>query len=78
MTYAGHIENGQVVFDAAPGLPEGTPVVVSVVATAAEGKPERESPTLYEQMRPIIGIAEHLPPDASSKIDEVLYGRGRS
>lgn len=78
MTFSGHIENGQVVFDAAPGLPDGTPVVVSVVPTAAESKPEREAPTLYERMKPIIGIAEHLPPDASSKIDEVLYGRGTS
>lgn len=78
MTYSGHIENGQVVFDAATGLPDGTPVVVSVVPTAAEPTPERKSPTLYEQMKPIIGIAEHLPPDASSKIDEVLYGRGQS
>jgi hypothetical protein len=74
MTYSGHIENGQVVFDAAPGLPEGTPVVVSVVPTAAEPTPEREIPTLYERMKPIIGIADGLPPDASQNIDHYLYG----
>ena len=74
MTYHGHIENGQVVFDAAPGLPEGTPVVVTVVPAPVETN-EREIPTLYERMKPIIGIAKHLPPDASTKIDEVLYGR---
>jgi hypothetical protein len=94
MTFSGHIENGLVVFDAAPGLPDGTPVVVSVIEKTATEKAatdktvtektkpapakdgEREIPTLYERMKPIIGIAEHLPPDASSKIDEVLYGRG--
>ena len=78
MTYSGHVENGRVVFDGAPGLPDGTPVVVSVVAKAAhsEAQEEREIPSLYERMKPIIGIAEHLPPDASTKIDEVLYGRG--
>ena len=75
MTFHGHIENGLVVFDAAPGLPDGTPVVV-VVSAPSQGATGLTGPTLYEQMKPIIGIAEHLPPDASSKIDEVLYGRG--
>lgn len=73
MTFNGHIENGQVVFDAAPGLPDGTPVVVSVVQRpAAEG--EREIPTLYERMKPFIGKIEGLPPDASQNIDHYLYG----
>ena len=73
MTYHGHIENGQVVFDAAPGLPDGTPVIVSVAQTAAETK-EREIPTLYERMKPFIGKIEGLPPDASQNIDHYLYG----
>ena len=73
MTYHGHIENGRVVFDSAPGLPDGTPVVVSVVPTA-EGTEEREIPTLYERMKPFIGTIEGLPPDASQSIDHYLYG----
>jgi hypothetical protein len=77
MTYHGHIENGHVILDGAPGLPDGTPVVVTVVP-AREEPTARETPTLYERMKPIIGIADHLPPDASTKIDEVLYGRGNS
>lgn len=77
MTFNGHIENGQVVFDAAPGLPDGTPVVVTVLQTPSDSM-DREIPTLYERMKPIIGIAEHLPSDASTKIDEVLYGRGNA
>lgn len=48
MTYHGHIENGQVVFDAAPGLPEGTPVVVTVVLASVEPK-AREIQTLYRR-----------------------------
>ena len=74
MTYSGHIENGRVVFDGAPGLPDGTPVVVSVVAKDAQ--PEaREIPTLYERMKPFIGKIDGLPEDASQNIDHYLYGR---
>jgi hypothetical protein len=73
MTYSGHIENGSVVFDGPLNLPNGTPVVVSVVEQAAEPV-EREIPTLYERLKPIIGIAEGLPPDASQNIDHYLYG----
>jgi hypothetical protein len=73
MTFNGHIENGQVVFDVAPGLPNGTPVVVTIVENSAP-KEEREIPTLYERLKPIIGIAEGLPPDASQNIDHYLYG----
>jgi hypothetical protein len=76
MTYSGHIENGQVVFDGAPALPDGTPVVVSVAAKAAqsEDQEERENPTLYERMKPFIGKIEGLPEDASQNIDHYLYG----
>ena len=74
MTYQGHIENGKVVLDAAPALADGTPVVVTVVV-GASAREEREPQSLYERMKPIIGIAKDLPPDASSRIDEILYGR---
>jgi hypothetical protein len=73
MTYSGHIENGRVVFDGAPALPDGTPVVVSVVEQAAQPV-EREIPTLYERMKPFIGKIEGLPEDASQNIDHYLYG----
>ena len=73
MTFQGHIENGKVVFDALPALADGTPVVVTVVEKPAEPK-DREIPTLYERMKPIIGIADWLPPDVSQNIDHYLYG----
>ncbi len=73
MTFPGHVEGGKVVFDVAPSLADGTPVIVTVVAPAAEAS-EREIPTLYERMKPIIGIAAGLPADASQNIDHYLYG----
>jgi hypothetical protein len=73
MTYSGHIENGRVVLDAALGLPDGTPVVVTVVQNSAPIK-DGEVPTIYEQLKPFIGTIEGLPPDASQNIDHYLYG----
>ena len=73
MTYQGHIENGKVVFDGAPVLADGTQVVVTIVEKPAEPK-EREIPTLYERMKPVLGIADGLPPDTSQNIDHYLYG----
>jgi hypothetical protein len=73
MTFNGHIENGRVVFDAATGLPDGTPVVVTIVKEATVDE-HREIPTLYERLKPFIGTVEGLPPDASQNIDHYLYG----
>lgn len=73
MTFTGHIENGRVVLDAATGLPDGTAVVVTVAQKPTETE-EREIPTLYERLKPVIGIAKDLPPDASQNIDHYLYG----
>lgn len=73
MTYHGHIENGKVVFDGAPVFADGTPVVVTIVEKPAESK-EREIPTLYERMKPIIGAIDGLPPDLSQNIDHYHYG----
>jgi hypothetical protein len=73
MTYHGHIEDGKVVFDAAPGLPDGTPVVVMIVQPP-KATNDREIPTLYERLKPFIGTIDGLPPDASQNIDHYLYG----
>lgn len=75
MTYHGHVENGHVVLEGGVDLPNGTPVMVTVAQKPAETE-GREIPTLYERLKPIIGIAKDLPPDASTRIDEILYGRG--
>jgi hypothetical protein len=77
MTLQGHIENGRVVLDVALAVPDGTRVEVIVIPTpvsaASSDDKDRERPTLYERMKPVIGIAD-LPPDASQNIDHYLYG----
>jgi hypothetical protein len=73
MTLHGHIENGRIVLDTSLALPDGAKVVVTIVEPPAETK-EREIPTLYERMKPFIGCAEGLPPNASENIDHYLYG----
>lgn len=72
MTYHGHIENGQVIFNEAINLPNGAEVAVSIIAKGTDG--EEDVPTLYEQLKPFIGKIEGLPPDASQNIDHYLYG----
>jgi hypothetical protein len=44
------------------------------MGTSRGGEKARETGAVGA-LKPIIGIAKQLPPDASSKIDEVLYGR---
>ena len=38
---------------------------------------EKRPPTLYEQLKPVIGKAEGLPPDAAEMHDHYLYGLPR-
>jgi hypothetical protein len=73
MTFTGHIENGHVVLDTVSGLPDGTPVVVTVVPAAQETR-DHEIPTLYERLKPFAGAVDGLPPDLSENIDHYLYG----
>lgn len=74
MTYRGRVHGGRVILDEAVNLPEGTEVTVSVLEQESKAE-EPTAPSMYDRWKPIIGIAQHLPPDASTKIDEVLYGR---
>lgn len=74
MTYHGKVQNGRVILDETVDLPDGTEVVVSLVDNGSKNE-ETATSSMYERWKPIIGIAKHLPPDASTKIDEVLYGR---
>lgn len=70
MTVQGHVRNGVIVLDAPAALPEGAAVTVHVVPP--EGEAQRSA-----KERPILkysGILKGLPPDASRRIDEVLYG----
>jgi hypothetical protein len=73
MTYSGHIENGRVVFDAVPGLPDGTQVTV-IVGSQQPAVDDEDVPTIYEQLAPFIGKIDGLPEDASINVDHYLYG----
>jgi len=66
MVYHGHIENGHVVLDQAPLLPEGAKVEVKLVDEAAKA----ERPWLK-----YLGAIKDMPPDSSQRVDEILYGR---
>ncbi len=74
MTYRGHVKNGVVVLDEPVKLPEGVEVKVDLAAASPDSTADEEIPTLYEQLKPFIGKAQGLPPDASVNLDHYLYG----
>ena len=73
--YRGHVVNGMVVLDNPVKLPEGSEVRVrSIPARRKAPKRRKKMPTLYERLKPIIGIAKGLPRDFSINHDHYLYG----
>jgi hypothetical protein len=85
MTYRGHVKNGTVVLEPPAELPDGTavsvrPLKAPATAPRKKKKAAKEVPSLYERLKPVIGKAVGLPPDASFNHDHYLYGipkRGR-
>ena len=70
MTVRGHIRNGTVVLDEPVKLPDGTSVEVDVrELTGAD-----ETPTLYERLADVIGIAPGLPTDMAENHDHYIHG----
>jgi len=76
MTYRGYVKNGAVVLDPPAELPEGAEVKVDVVGLPCDAD-EAEGPTLYEQYKDVIGIAEGLPSDLARNHDHYLHGQPR-
>lgn len=75
MVRRGRIENEVVIVDARGTLPEGRLVGVRpLFGAAARPRPRKSGPSLYDRLRPVIGKAKGLPPDASVNIDHYLYG----
>ena len=68
ITYRGRVQNGVIVPEPRARLPEGIEVEFSPV------EDDPSIPTLAEQFKDIIGIAEGLPPDSSTNHDHYLYG----
>jgi uncharacterized protein len=69
MVYHGHVENGAILLDGAPKLPEGAVVELHLISPRAEEVSKKEPPWFK-----FIGAIKDMPPDASQRIDEVLYG----
>ena len=77
MAYRGHVKNGMVVPDDGVKLPEGVEVRIDLVDSARREPDVEKAPTLYERLKPVIGRASGLPPDASTNVDHYLYGHPR-
>jgi hypothetical protein len=74
MVYDGHVANGVVVVDDPVTLPEGVKVKVEVLPVTDEGLRGESTPTLYEQLAPLVGAAKGLPPDLARNHDSYLHG----
>ena len=76
MTYRGHVKNGVIVLDHLADLKEGDKVSVRVLGRPAKSSSRKKAlPTLYEQLKPVIGIVKGLPSDLAENHDHYLYGR---
>ncbi len=74
MPYQGHVKNGVVVLHDDATLPEGAEVTVDL-CTSGDHDAEKNTPTLYERLRPVIGAAKGLPPDLAENHDHYLHGQ---
>ena len=74
MVYQGHVENGAIRLQDSVVLPEGAEVRVEIVAPADQRKSRQGRVNLYDRLKPLIGAAKDLPPDASVNVDHYLYG----
>lgn len=72
MTYSGHVQDGVIVLDGQPALPDGALVRVEVVGPFVETTDSEPGRTLGEVLLRFAGLAEGLPPDASSNHDAYL------
>ena len=76
MTYKGKMKNGVVVLDGGHAPPDGAPVSVRLLKPPGRRsrRAARPRPSLYERLKPFIGIADDLPSDISINHDHYLYG----
>jgi hypothetical protein len=74
MVYQGHVENGTIRLKDSVVLPEGAEVRVEVVSPADHCERREARVSLYDRLKPLIGAAKDLPPDASINVDHYLYG----
>jgi len=75
MSYRGHVKNGVVVLDDELKLPDGAEVTVNLCASQQDHALKGDTPTLYEQLEPVIGAAKGLPSDLAKNHDYYLHGQ---
>ena len=72
MSFTGHVQNGQVIFDG-PSIPaDGAVVCVEVIVPPST--PVQKPKSLLEHYQDAIGKDVDLPADGSLNIDHYLYG----
>ena len=74
MVYRGRVCNGRIEVDNHVRLPEGADVDITVREKQSPADEDASLPTLYEQLKDLIGSVDDLPPDASVNLDHYLYG----
>jgi hypothetical protein len=70
VTYTGKVQNGVILLDDCPDLPEGAIVRVEVVQATSVSE---SAPTLVELLMPIVGVVDDLPPDMAANHDHYLH-----
>ncbi len=68
MSLTGHVQDGVVVFDTPNPFPDGTAVQVNAIVPPTT--PSKRS--LLGRLGDVVGKAEGLPPDASTRFDHYL------
>jgi len=72
MTYSGHVQNGVIVLDGQPVLPDGAVVRVELVEATAPPDMGEHEPPLGQVLLRLAGQAIGLPADAASNHDAYL------
>lgn len=75
MVYRGHVENGMIRLEGSVVLPEGAEVQVEVTARAPDRQTEAPALSLYERLKPVIGVIKDWPADFAQNHDHYLHGR---
>ncbi len=73
MTCRGYVRDGRIELEPGANLPEGAILEISVL-DPADSTQAGPAVSLLERLRPIVGAAKGLPPDAARNIDHYLYG----
>lgn len=80
MTYRGRVQNGVVVPEDGVLLPEGAEVRIDVQSPADAGSASAANgngtaaKSMFERYQDVTGVLDNLPPDASERVDDLLYG----